>query len=326
MQPSSPGKCRHPPPNIGGTDLAVAPGRKYIAVANPSRVTFYDRSGTQKWTSPVWTGGPSGLFAPIFDPAQLSINTKERFTLSDKLQCSSNIGFGGLPPFPAWGKSFKCAACGDFCRLQNSCVNEAYEVRLAYDCRLDRYVIQHQLRNELWYPKQGEPNDDPCKGYTDKNKQLIRRHIAFAVSNSAEPSQGFRYYWLPNDHGDMPGMAISGAYLVATHVTEAPPLDHPYVTLIDWANLVGGGVPEGAISAWSYKAADFGLPNSGYMGMLPSCNTVLQMPMMTSRSPMPRRSAQAGAGAATARRFIRCRKLTGQESSHGVECCPCATL
>ncbi len=85
-------------------------------------------------------------------------------------------------------------------------VNEFYDLRVIYDDNSRRFYIIAAARNQLWIADENTPDD---------MEKFSRRLVAFAVSKTEDPRDGFyQYMTTENNYRDWPRIAINGNHLL----------------------------------------------------------------------------------------------------------------
>lgn len=123
-------------------------------------------------------------------------------------------------------------------------VNEFYDLRVIYDDISRRFYIIAAARNQLWINDENTPDD---------MEKFSRRLVAFAVSKTEDPRDGFyQYMTTENNYRDWPRIAINGNHLLI-------------------ANNAADGMGNGP-AAYVFSVADVkqGKPNPAGVKLFPS--------------------------------------------------------
>ncbi len=204
-----------PPPSVppfdtvtGTPDPQLAIGKNYLVSVSTTVISFYQRNtdGSVDPSAPVFTRTALDLFEPLI----FAMNQAANDSRDLPFWCNRGVGPG--------------------------CIVEAYDTRVFYDGRRDRFWIATALRHKVWRCDPDNPdNPDPnnLTGYTteaDKlpdgtavchpgNASRVHRYIAVAVTKSGEsPSDtGFFQWTLVDEYADWPQMTVTGDWLILNH-------------------------------------------------------------------------------------------------------------
>ena len=217
-------------PAIGGVDPMVAAGKSYIIVSQQQRFGFYDRRGNLLKDG---TGSDLIVTSDAFF---------RKFVLPKRADGSFNEDninhYLGFPDDSSASCDLHDPSPGGFC------IVDFYDTRVLYDPAHDRFIIQAQARHA-----NGLNSKDPKLGH------LSRRFLAFAVSRTANPKDGFHQYMLTDSNGrDFPWMTVSGDFLVSAH-RGAQTTTGPVATVLHLPSMMAG---EKQIPHFSYYPKDIG--------------------------------------------------------------------
>jgi hypothetical protein len=215
--PGPPGPPSTPSPSLGpldgvalGHDPQVAAGDDYVAVIEAHHISFYDKSGAVLPNS----SAPYPISTVELFQRFLAAKNKDGSVNQDNLNL--HAGFPANPKLP-------CDLTNP--SAQQGCIDEVYDLRVAYDHKHKRFIFVGNARNQIWgcqnyadakcapYPKQ--PNLCSTTMCRQDVAKLGRRYTLFAITKTEDPRQGFYVYWLPTA-GDWPAMAVNGSRLLIT--------------------------------------------------------------------------------------------------------------
>jgi hypothetical protein len=231
-----------------GYDPQVAAGDHYVAVIEAHSLSFYDKSGV---ALPDLSG--SGAYAiSSYELFQRFLAPKNKDATVN--QENMNL-FAGYPPNP----KLPCDLTNT--SAQQGCINEVYDLRVAYDATHKRFIFVGNARNSIWgcadyaaadcYPYPYNKNlcsDAACRLALAK---LARRYTVFAISKTEDPRQGFHTYWLPTA-GDWPSIAVNGSRLLITENSicgkpqpnlacqKPKPSDYPEIYIVSTDDIATG--------------------------------------------------------------------------------------
>jgi hypothetical protein len=252
--PGPPGPPPTPGPAIGplegialGHDPQIAAGNDYVAVIESHNASFYDKTG-----------------APLPEPPKAgpyAVSSFEMFQRFLAQQVNGSINqdnvnlHAGFPPNP----KLPCDLTKTL-SAQKACIQEVYDLRVAYDAKHKRFIFVGNARNEIWN----------CDNYADATKcdplrngtnphfcadadttcredvaKLVRRYTMIAITKAEDPRQGFYTYWLPTA-GDWPSIAVNGSHLLITensicHNLACPPANtYPEIYIVSTDDMASG--------------------------------------------------------------------------------------
>jgi hypothetical protein len=224
-----------------GNDPMVAVSDKFIVASGVGGLEFADRQG-----NPL----PGGALSD-YKPGPMSTNDFfKAFTdpsPDNEVNINRNIGFPG--------------ACDQAPNNHNVnlCIADFYDTRVYFDSSSKRFFIIATARNFLWADlsiKNYDGIDGACGKFAPNKQNTIavygddclwtRRLMAFAVSNTEDPRDGFHQYMVTEDmYADFPWLAVNGKRVVLSHahsVWEPPqwPVEMPVVQVFDLDGLASG--------------------------------------------------------------------------------------
>ena len=256
-------------PATGTPDPQIAVGRHYIASIDAHDVVFYNKD-----TSPL---------APVLGGVAPSLTSYELFQrfLAPQLKNGKpnpeNVNlFAGFPAKPVSSPSYPaspplgCDLTKDSTGLPKgttSCINEVYDLRVAYDAQRDRFILAGTARNQTWvYPdavkaclsadeakNKVDPAVHDCYSASDPRAALGRRYSMFAVSITEDPRNGFYTYWI-SAGGDWPMIGVNANFFSITYRTADPV---PIGSIFRMDDLAKGS---GSAPSWWFYAKDLGVP------------------------------------------------------------------
>ena len=221
----SPGYADRFDSGFGVADPMVAAGNQYLIVSDIGGMAFFDKQGEPL---SVKNGMPTSMgFKDFF--AGFIAKTNDDGSLNE-----SNINlYLGVP---------KACDSPDYPETYGNrfCVGEFYDPRVTFDATSKRFFVIAQARHPLWnnsaygycgYYSQRESDvaDKSKCAIVKKGKcntlvtstetcDLTRRYLAFAVSKTEDPRDGFHQYMVTqSNHRDWPWMAVNGNHFVTAH-------------------------------------------------------------------------------------------------------------
>ena len=171
--------------NLGGPDPMVAVGDKYVLAANNDRLAFFDKSDGRQ----VRYYKAADLFAVWLSPQDANGNPNPHYL---------NTVYNVPADVPA-----QCSTSEDPNDTTDGLINEAYDVRVAYEKGYRRYVVAAALRNHTRRPSRPE-----CEG-------LVIRLIGWCVFDENLAADIYRTG--ENNVRDFPRMTVDQDYLVFAH-------------------------------------------------------------------------------------------------------------
>ncbi len=126
-------------------------------------------------------------------------------------------------------------------------INEFYDLRVIYDDNSRRFLIIAAARNQLWF---NDPNTP------DNMEPFARRLVAFAVSKTEDPRDGFyQYMTTENNYRDWPRISINGNHLMIANNAADGMGSGPVAYIISMNDVKTG---KNAPAAVKLNTADFG--------------------------------------------------------------------
>lgn len=210
-------------------DPMIAVGNQYLIVSDTGSISFFDKKGIPLLEKNGIPGSiPTNKF---FEGFLAKTNADGSFNESN---INLYLGF----PKPCDSSDYPQTTSGN-----RFCMAEFYDTRVLFDAVSKRFFIIANVRHPLW---QGDPYEsggcayytvDPsdvsdtsicvqetlerknvCTLVTNKYCDLARRYVAFAVSKTEDPRDGFHQYMITeNNNRDFPWMAVNGDAFVAAH-------------------------------------------------------------------------------------------------------------
>lgn len=187
-------------PGVEGVDAGIAVGNQYIIVAHDHQIAFFDKSGNALTgkdgfaTNLSATAFFGGFLAPTKADGSINYDNINRY-LNFPADAPIKPDPDASPPtFP--------------------CVDEFYDTRVLFDPGSKRFFILSAARHQLW-------PDDPKTNPGGQYNALVRRYVAFAVSRTEDPRDGFHQYMLTeSNYRDWPRMSVNGNVFVVAHNAE----------------------------------------------------------------------------------------------------------
>lgn len=198
----------------------IAVGNQYLITSDTGSLAFYDKQGN---VLPVTNGMPTTMSANTFFYGFLAeTNADGSFNESN---INHHLGF----PKPCDSPEYPQTVTG-----KRFCIDSFYDTRVFFDATSKRFFVISNSRHPLWTaakykddPKYGtcgvyQVSDDHNVG-SDDYCDLTRRYVAFAVSKTEDPRDGFHQYILTeNNNRDFPWMAVNGnAFIIANKGEES---------------------------------------------------------------------------------------------------------
>ena len=232
-------------------DFSVAAGVNYVAVVASHHVNFYDKQGQQLVET---------ILQPLPNPPKVvpyRIDSFELFQTFLSSTSPNNVNLqAGFPANPAI--SCQLAGVTPPARPAFPCINEVFDMRVAYDAKHARFIFVGAARNALWGcaaydSSQCDPthglNPLPCLSTDAACKKsvamLARRYTMIAITKHEDPRQGMYTYWLPTS-GDWPQIAINGSRLLITFDSlcqdsvACPNIPYPAIYVLSTDDLAAG--------------------------------------------------------------------------------------
>jgi hypothetical protein len=222
-------------PGVEGVDAGIAVGDQYIIVSQDHRIAFFDKQG-----NPLSGKGgfSTNMSATSFFSAFLAPKNADGSV--NYANINRYLGFGPNAPI-------QCDATQS--PPQFPCVNEFYDTRVLFDPVSKRFFVLSAARHQLW---RGDNNSNPNGQYDN----LARRYVAFAVSATEDPRDGFHQYMLTeSNYRDWPRMAVDGNVFVIAHNASGDPGSYVATVLPVAALKSGDKTPP----RFSYTSDDLGV-------------------------------------------------------------------
>jgi len=267
-------------------DPTLAVGSKYIVLSEASDLAFFDKQQPSNANATPLPSLPGGVktslsydefFSRLVAPTNLdgsvnqnNINRYLELGPNPSLACDSTK----VPVYPV-AKPF-----APF----DACVNEFYDARALYDAVHKRFILLAQARNTIgiWTEqKLDSPFDSTqtwrqyftSKGYTNaeienlvKFSALARRYLAFAVSRTEDPRDGFhQYIFTESNYADWPLGTVGQRLLVLGHKS-APEAGKPalYGIALDAIEQGKSNPPVATLTASAFGGAGYPVPVVSY--------------------------------------------------------------
>ncbi|HEX6189155.1 MAG TPA: hypothetical protein VFZ40_13835 [Pyrinomonadaceae bacterium] len=232
-------------------DPMIAVGHRFIILSDTGSIAFYDKRGN---LLPTKNGVPTHFTTEEFFGGFVA-KTNADGSFNDR---NINLYLG----FPKPCDTYPQTRYGN-----HFCFDDFYDTRVQFDPATRRFFImsnsRHQLSEEkgricMTYNvalsqitdtsdcvnKNDDSINDLCKLTSDEYCDLPRRLVAFAVSKTDDPRDGFHQYILTeNEFRDWPWMAVNGDHFVVAHKGEVDP-DSPAIIVFSTGALkLGKGHP-----------------------------------------------------------------------------------
>ena len=212
-------------PGSGPVDPMLAVGNQYLIVSTTGSIAFFDRLGNPL---PAKKGTPT------------SMSTNEFFAgFTAKTNADGGINESNINRYLGFPKPCDSAAYPQTSSGNRFCIATFYDTRVFFDSTSKRFFIISNSRHALWntgkyggcghYIVDLTDVADPSKcdvikngsciiTTTKENCDLTRRYVAFAVSKTEDPRDGFHQYMLlESNNRDWPWMTVNGNHFVVTH-------------------------------------------------------------------------------------------------------------
>jgi hypothetical protein len=204
-------------------DPMIAVGHQFVVISNSHEFGFYDTNGT---LLPPRNGGASTMsatafFAPLIAPTVEGGGVNEH-------SLNRHLGFQ-----PGFTTGLRCDPTRPAPQSE-PCVEEFYDSRAIYDPVTRRFVLLSAVRHSYGFA-------DTVRG-TDP---MVRRYVAFAVSRTEDPRDGFFMYAITEqNYSDWPRVTVAEGMLVIAHNRHTQERDYegsrPSVYLFSLAQLSRG--------------------------------------------------------------------------------------
>jgi hypothetical protein len=197
----------------GSIDPMIAVGNQYLITSDTTSIAFYDKQGN---LLPVKNGMPTRLSATQFFEGFLAE------TNADGSFNESNINHYLQFPKPCDSPDYPQTSSG-----KRFCIDVFYDTRVFFDATSKRFFVISNSRHPLWAAAKYEAKYGTCGVYTNSSGvnvgtddycDLARRYIAFAVSKTEDPRDGFHQYMITESNNrDFPWMAVNGNAFIVAH-------------------------------------------------------------------------------------------------------------
>jgi hypothetical protein len=137
-------------------------------------------------------------------------------------------------------------------------INEFYDLRVIYDDNCRRFFIVAAARNQLWI------NNDKTPDYLEP---FSKRLVAFAVSKTEDPRDGFHQYMtVENNYRDWPRIAVSGNHLLIANNAADGMGNGPVIYVVS-INDIKTGKPKPAAAKYGSNEL-YGIKNVNVISVL----------------------------------------------------------
>lgn len=206
-------------PGFGGPDYMVAAGHRFVLTASAWGFRIHDKAGTPLGDM-IWANDFfRGFLEPLAPDGSPNANNINRYLALPR----------GATPCDAAAMPDLTAGKG-----VTPCVNEFYDVRVAYAPGSKRFVVISAARNKFWW------NDDELP---EDQWPWSRRYVALAVSKTDDPRDGFHQWMIAeSNYADWPRLALANGMLVLGHASHSSSTDgeKPVAYVFDFAALRAG--------------------------------------------------------------------------------------
>ncbi|MGH9872231.1 MAG: hypothetical protein ACRD9S_07155, partial [Pyrinomonadaceae bacterium] len=234
----------------GSVDPMIAVGNQYLITSDTGNIAFYDKQGH---LLPQQNGLPTKMSSnKFFEGFLAETNADGSFNESN---INHHLGF----PKPCDSTDYPQTSSG-----KRFCIYSFYDTRVFFDATAKRFFVISNSRHPLWAAAKYEEEYGTCGVYTNGSNvnigtddycDLARRYIAFAVSRTEDPRDGFHQYMITeNNNRDFPWMAVNGNAFIVSHKGSESTVG-PVATVFS-VNAVKSGDQHPAY--FRYYAADLG--------------------------------------------------------------------
>lgn len=233
-------------PFLSGFSYAVDPmiavGNQFLIVSDTSHIAFFDKQGRPL---PAKNGVPSKMSTSNFFGGFVA-KTNPDGSFNDR-NINLYLGF----PKPCDSPDYPQTTTG-----KRFCIASFYDTRVHFDPASRRFFVisnsRHHLKKDTEHGgcvqyhvplsqvsdtsqcdnKDEETIKDRCTLSSDEFCDLPRRLVAFAVSKTEDPRDGFHQYMLTeNEYRDWPWMGVNGNHFIIAHNGGAEG-DEPLVSVV----------------------------------------------------------------------------------------------
>jgi hypothetical protein len=179
-------------------DPMIAVGHNFIVVTTDHQIGFFDKQGKAlpKKNSLETKMGSTTFFIEFLQPNGPDGQPNEH---------SINRHLA----FPSWQYSGMDCDPTVAAPAPTPCINEFYDTRVHFDPESQRFIILSAARHSnLGYSRDMDLSTDP----------LVRRYVAFAISKTEDPRDGFyQYITTESNYSDWPRVTVSNSMLIVGH-------------------------------------------------------------------------------------------------------------
>ena len=231
-----------------GWDPMIAVGFNFLIVSQDHQIGFFDKEGDpldSKYGEPNLMTATE-FFSDFLVPDDGQGNPNEH-------SINRHLGF---PPVAASAGTCDPAAASP---APVPCIREFYDTRALFDPQSRRFVILSAARHTgITYERDGtsKPTDP-----------LVRRYIAFAVSRTEDPRDGFyQYMSTESNYSDWPRVTVAGGMLVVAYNSKQSARDglKPVVYLYSMDELARGSAHPPAQKIYKTQTAGNVVPVTPY--------------------------------------------------------------
>jgi hypothetical protein len=231
-----------------GWDPMIAVGFDFIIVSQDHEIGFFDKQGNQL---PSKHGEPTQMSATEFFSGFLA-STDAQGELNEH-SVNRHLGFPSVDP-----SAGSCDPTAPW-PSPSPCIREFYDTRAIFDPQTRRFVILSAGRpSGVSYAKDGTLKaTDP----------LVRRYVAFAVSRTEDPRDGFyQYMSTESNYSDWPRVAVAGGMLVVAYNSKQSSRDgvKPVVYLYPMDELAQGATHPSAQKTYPSATGGSVIPVTPY--------------------------------------------------------------
>jgi len=226
----------------GSIDPMIAVGNQFLIISDTGRLAFFDKQGN---ALPSKNGVPSSMSTATFFGGFVA-KTNPGGSFNDR-NINLYLGF----PKPCDSPDYPQTATG-----KRFCIAQFYDTRVHFDPASRRFFVMSNSRHYLkldtehggcvqyHVPLSQVPDTSRCD---NKNEETIRNYctlssnqfcdlprrlVAFAVSKTEDPRDGFHQYMLTeNEYRDWPWMGVNGNHFIVAHNAEAED-NEPVVSVV----------------------------------------------------------------------------------------------
>ncbi len=231
-----------------GWDPMIAVGNDFIVVTQDHEIGFFDKQGNRLASK---HGEPTQMSATEFFSGFLA-STDDGGDLNEH-SINRHLGFPSVDP-----SAGSCDPTAPW-PSPSPCIREFYDTRATYDPTTKRFVILSAGRHSgITYAKDGTLKaTDP----------LVRRYVAFAVSRTEDPRDGFyQYMSTESNYSDWPRVAVAGGMLVVAYNSKQSSRDgiKPVVYLYPMDELAKGAAHPPAQKIYQTETGGSVIPVTPY--------------------------------------------------------------